>query len=284
MTEKIISVTGSTGFIGSHLVKALVKDSYLVKEVSTSTGIDLSQKESIGKLGNFDVIVHLAAKSFVPYSFENPLDFYQNNIISTLNVLEAARLNNAKVVFISSYLYGPPKENPVDENHTLNPHNPYAQSKLICESLCEGYYRDFKLPVIILRPFNIYGPGQKEPFLIPSIISQARQGKIILNDERPKRDYIHVSDIVSAIVKSIEKDESELLKINLGTGESYSVEEVVNIVNSIFGNDLDVMYLKKYRQAEVLNTVANINLANKELGWLPEIKIESGLKEIISLG
>jgi UDP-glucose 4-epimerase len=150
--------------------------------------------------------------------------------------------------------------------------------------LCEGYYRDFKLPVIILRPFNIYGPGQKEPFLIPSIISQARQGKIILNDERPKRDYIHVSDIVSAIVKSIEKDESELLKINLGTGESYSVEEVVNIVNSIFGNDLDVMYLKKYRQAEVLNTVANINLANKELGWLPEIKIESGLKEIISLG
>jgi nucleoside-diphosphate-sugar epimerase len=284
LTEKIISVTGSTGFIGSHLVKALVKDSYLVKEVSTSTGIDLSQKESIGKLGNFDVIVHLAAKSFVPYSFENPLDFYQNNIISTLNVLEAARLNNAKVVFISSYLYGPPKENPVDENHTLNPHNPYAQSKLICESLCEGYYRDFKLPVIILRPFNIYGPGQKEPFLIPSIISQARQGKIILNDERPKRDYIHVSDIVSAIVKSIEKDESELLKINLGTGESYSVEEVVNIVNSIFGNDLDVMYLKKYRQAEVLNTVANINLANKELGWLPEIKIESGLKEIISLG
>jgi nucleoside-diphosphate-sugar epimerase len=284
LTEKIISVTGSTGFIGSHLVKTLKKNNHIVKEVSISTGIDLSQKDSIEKMGYFDVIVHLAAKSFVPYSFENPLDFYQNNIISTLNVLEAARLNNAKVVFISSYLYGPPKENPINESHALNPHNPYAQSKLICESLCEGYYRDFNLPVIILRPFNIYGPGQKEPFLIPSIISQARQGKIVLNDERPKRDYIHVYDIVSAIVKSIEKDGSELLKINLGTGESYSVEEVVNIVNNIYGNNLDVTYLKKYRQGEVLNTVANMNLAKMELGWLPKVKIENGLKEIISMG
>src|ERR1035437_437628 len=183
---KNIAVTGSSGFIGRHLVNTLISNNFNVIELDIDKGFNLLKEENIQRIPKFDVIVHLAAKSFVPLALKNPWEFYYHNFNITLNVLELARKNNAKVILFSSYLYGEPEYLPIDEIHPLNPHNPYGHSKLICEKLCKGYNKDFKVPIIIFRPFNIYGPGQNNNFLIPSIIEQLKGGEISLKDPRPK--------------------------------------------------------------------------------------------------
>lgn len=278
---KSIAVTGSSGFVGKHLIKDLKKNNNNVIELDINTGFDLCNTNDIRHIPKFDVLIHLAAKSFVPHSFEKPYDFYFQNYIMTLNMLEAARNYNARVIFISSYLYGDPEYLPINESHFLKPHNPYAQSKLICEKLCEGYNRDFNIPVTILRPFNIYGPDQKESFLIPSIIKQIKSGIINLNDPRPKRDFIHVFDIVSAIKKAVYHITSNLEIYNLGSGESYSIQEVIMILQDCLKTDVKVNFSNEIRNGEILNTIADITKAKSLLEWTPQISIYDGLIELI---
>lgn len=276
--NKHIAVTGSSGFIGSVLTKTLKDKGYNISEISRQKGVYITEWDNIKDYSNVDVIVHLAGKLFVPDSFENPRDFYQVNFISTLNALELARKNGAKFIFLSSYIYGPPKEIPVFEEHSLNPHNPYAQTKLICEKACEGYCRDFDMNVTIFRPFNIYGPGQSKNFLIPTIIDNASQGNITLKDPRPKRDYIHVKDVAGAILKEIESDKQGFTTYNLGTGKSYSVEEVVSLVKKFSKINVEVNYTHEYRKGEVLDSVADISKIKKELGWEPDYDLKRGIQ------
>lgn len=282
---KTIAITGSSGFIGMHLLDALNKHKqhFNITKIDLTNDIDISNWDIAKTIPNFDIIIHLAAKSFVPDSFINPHDFYLVNQSSTLNVLELARINSAKVIYFSSYLYGKPNYLPVDEDHPLHPHNPYAQSKLISEKICEGYYRDFNVPIVIFRPFNIYGSGQNSSFLIPSIIEQQKSGEIILKDPRPKRDFIHVQDIVSAVLLAINYEHDDLLTFNLGSGESYSVEQIVNFVQKSSNTESRVFYTNEYRQGEVLDTVADISKISNLLKWQPKINIENGIASHFTL-
>ena len=198
-------------------------------------------------------------------------------------MLELCRLKNAGMIFFSSYVYGHPQYQPIDEYHPVHAFNPYAQTKVICESLCEGYNRDFKVPVTIFRPFNIYGKGQNPDFLIPAIIEQARKGKITIKDDRPKRDYIHVSDIVEAIVAVIKtkNSDNEIKTYNLGTGISYSVKEIVEIVQSLFNREIDYLCTNEYRPNDVMDTVADTTKIKRELEWSPAITIIEGIKKML---
>ena len=180
-------------------------------------------------------------------------------------------------------MYGHPQYQPIDENHPIQAYNPYSQTKVICESLCEGYNRDFKVPITIFRPFNIYGKGQNPEFLIPSIIQQAQNGKIIIKDDRPKRDYIHVEDIVEAIIAAIDNQTDKFEKFNLGTGKSYSVKEIIEIVRGFFNSDIEYICTHEIRENEVLDTVADISKIRKELHWQPKISIQEVLKKMLSL-
>ena len=227
-----ILVTGSSGFIGSYLVKRLNELKFDISLCDLSNGIDICNWEEVEKFNNYDIIIHLANLSYVPASYNDPQKFYKVNYLGTLNMLELCRISNARLIYLSSYMYGQPQYQPIDEKHPVQAYNPYSQTKVICESLCEGYNRDFNVPITIFRPFNIYGNGQNPDFLIPSIINQAKIGKIVVKDERPKRDYIHVNDVVDAIIGAIES-ENKLLTMqifNLGTGKSYSVREIVEFV------------------------------------------------------
>ena len=140
--KKIIAVTGSKGFIGTHLVKVLIKNNFKIIELNKQDGYDVSDISTLSKVNQFDTIVHLSDCTFIPDSFKNPSNFFNNNFLCMLNVLELARQFSANVIFFSSYLYGHPKYFPINEKHPIQPHNPYAQSKLISEKLCEGYPDD----------------------------------------------------------------------------------------------------------------------------------------------
>jgi UDP-glucose 4-epimerase len=279
---KRILITGSSGFVGKELVKVLKQNNYIIYPIDKSDGYDITDFNTLLNIPDFDCVVHLAGKLFVPESYTYPLDFYTTNVQGTLNVLELARIRNAKVIYFSSYLYGSPNHLPVDENHQLSPHNPYAQSKLIGEELCKAYNRDFGVKTIIFRPFNVYGKNQNLNFLIPSIINQCLKGEITLKDARPKRDFIYIEDILSAIQLAIKNEDINFGIYNLGSGISHSVSEVVDIIIKNMGININAEYTNEYRENEVLDCVANIDKIKKELNWTPKISLEEGLKMVIN--
>ncbi|MBV5281016.1 MAG: NAD(P)-dependent oxidoreductase [Paludibacter sp.] len=279
-----ILITGYSGFIGSYLQKKLEKTEHELILVDIANGTNICDWQQVKQYEGMDVIVHLANLSFVPASYEQPKKFYETNYLSTLNMLELCRLNNAKMVFFSSYIYGHPQYQPIDENHPTQAFNPYAQTKVICESLCEGYNRDFKVSITIFRPFNIYGTGQNPDFLIPSIIQQAKTGKIVIKDDRPKRDYIHVEDIVDAIITAIETENADksIQKYNLGSGLSYSVKEIMDMVRGLFDTEIDYICTHEIRPNDVMDTIADISKIQNELHWKPSISILEGLTKMVS--
>lgn len=279
-----ILITGYSGFIGSYLLKKLKQTEHQLILVDIANGTDICDWQQVKQYEGMDVIVHLANLSFVPASYEQPKRFYETNYLSTLNMLELCRLNNAKMVFFSSYIYGHPQYQPIDENHPTQAFNPYAQTKVICESLCEGYNRDFKVPITIFRPFNIYGTGQNPDFLIPSIIQQAKTGKIVIKDDRPKRDYIHVEDIVDAIITAIETENADksIQKYNLGSGLSYSVKEIVDMVRGLFDTEIEYICTHEIRPNDVMDTIADISKIQNELHWKPSVSILDGLTKMVS--
>ena len=276
----IIAVSGSNGFIGEKIVSKLINDNCELLPIDTSDGIDLTDLTSLDQVKKFDVMVHLAGLSFVPDSFKDPQKFYRINFLTTLNALELCRINGAKMVFISSYVYGKPQYLPIDENHPVVANNPYAQTKIIGEKLCEGYHRDFDVPVIILRPFNIFGRGQNEKFLISTILAQITSGKseIFLINPNPKRDYIHVCDAVSAIELAVVDKTISFGVFNVCSNSSYSVKEITEIIKSKLKRSIDFTFdLSKDRNSDIEDTRGSYEKIKKELGWEPGYSFEQGI-------
>lgn len=278
-----ILITGYNGFIGSHLVKELSNTAHELILADLSNGIDICQWDQMKDISNLDAVIHLANLSFVPASYQEPKRFYETNYLSTLNMLELCRLNKAKLIYFSSYMYGHPQYQPIDENHPMQAYNPYSQTKLICEKLCEGYNRDFGVEITIFRPFNIYGNGQHPDFLIPSIIKQAKEGSITIKDDRPKRDYIHVEDVVRAVLAAIKNwNKSASIDVfNIGSGVSHSVNEIVKMVQEIAENPIDYHCTHETRPNEVMDTIADISKIQQTLDWAPEISLRRGLEKLM---
>ena len=278
----IIAVTGSSGFTGKKLVKYLTSLNHEVIKIDMVEGLDATDFNSLKEIPKFDIIYHLAAKSYVPDSYQKPQEFSSTNFNSTLNTLELCKKYNAKYVYISSYVYGNPQYLPVDENHPIVAFNPYADTKLLGENLCRSYNKFFDLKTLIVRPFNIYGPGQTPNFLISSIFKQAIEGKIELNDPNPKRDVIYIDDLIRLYTSLIDFYGSSFEIFNAGYGKSYSVREIVESITKLFPSKIDVNFLNKTRKNEVYDTVSNNNKAKTLLNWTPKIDLPEGLSIIYS--
>lgn len=273
-----VLVTGASGFIGKHLVAELRNSEFEAIEANRASG-DISAVSTWSNFSRADAVVHLAASTFVPDSWKDPGGFLRVNLQGTACALDYCRQNNALFIYMSSYLYGNPGELPLAETARLVAPNPYALSKKLSEEVCKFYADEYGVKVTIFRPFNVYGPGQSSRFLIPSILGQAASGiRIRVGDLRPRRDYIFVEDLVDAVIKAI-RSASAYNVFNLGTGTSYSVSELIALVQDVMGTSLPVESAGDQRQGEILDTVADISKAMTVLGWAPKHSLYSGLKK-----
>jgi nucleoside-diphosphate-sugar epimerase len=277
-----ILITGGRGFMGKALVKRLQDANHQVfifdlneGNISNETALNIYLDKKI------EHIFHLAARSYVPDSWKEPYDFYNVNVLGTLNALEFARKINCSITVISSYVYGVPLYNPIDEQHPLHAFNPYAQSKILAEQLCDFYSKNFGLRITILRPFNLYGPGQASHFLIPTIINMIVSDEyktIDVLDDRPKRDYVFMDDLIEALMLILKGGKGVF---NIGSGRSISVREMIEIAQKLTNTHKTIVSKNVERPNEVMDTIANIQKIKKEFGWEPQTSIESGLMKCI---
>lgn len=276
-----ILVTGGKGFIGKHLVKCLEGAGHTVLSLSRADG-DVGEKKTWLSLPSVDHVIHLAARNFVPDSWADKAEFIHTNVVGTQHALDYCQKHAAKMIFVSAYLYGIPKRLPIREDDPLAPNNPYALSKMLAEELCIFHAKYSGTPVTILRPFNVYGFGQRQDYLIVKIFDAIQQGEEIrLQDLTPKRDYVYVDDLVNAIIRALEKEPTDQCTIyNIGSGQSYSVEELVNIIQEVCASNLPVISDNIKRIQEISDVRADITYAQRYLQWAPQYSLEQGLQQV----
>jgi nucleoside-diphosphate-sugar epimerase len=272
-------VTGADGFVGRRLVHALRERGLVVYAHDVSDG-DIAAADL--DLPSVRHVFHLAAKTFVVESWADPRPFYLTNVMGTLSVLELCRRNQASLTMVSSYVYGKPQYLPVNEEHPVRAFNPYGHSKILAEELCGFYAAQFSVPVAVIRPFNLYGPGQGGQFLIPSLVAQALatdQTQIVVQDTRPRRDYLHVDDFVDLLVRVYETGRTGIY--NAGSGQSVSIPDIVAIINTLVRAPKPLVGRGIARPSEVLDVVADISKAGRELGWRPTVTLADGLRGMV---
>lgn len=309
---KKILITGSSGFIGSHLAEELVKNNYRVKALvhynsfRNIGNLDFIDKKILHNLeivfGNVedfnfmkrismgaDVIMHLAALIGIPYSYEAVRSYINTNIIGTQNILQAALENNIRQVIhtSTSEVYGSAEYIPIDEKHPLKGQSPYSATKIAADKLAESYWRSFKLPVSIIRPFNTYGPRQSARAIIPSIIMQIIQDRpeVFIGSDFPIRDFTYVSDTVGAFIAMVGNKKSIGQVINIGFGGGVSVKELSGIIcNMLRKKRIKITSVKERirpERSEVERLVCNNRKAKGLLKWQPKVNLEGGLKKVI---
>ena len=294
-------VTGGAGFVGSHLVKLLVKKGHEItvidnlhsgklenlKEVKDKIKflkLDIQDFNAMEEnLREIDGVFHQAALTVVPDSFKIPDKYHSVNVDGTENIFKIAQKNNFKVVYASSSsVYGHQKEIPILENFQKKPINPYGQTKLDDEILAEKYSK-LGVKIIGLRYFNIFGKGQTLDYagVITKFLDRIKEGKapIIFGSGIQIRDFIHVEDIAKANLLAMKSDES-FTHANIGTGGAISILELAKIMIDISGLELEPI-MEKALEGDIEKSQSDNSLARKLFDWKPERELEDWLKEII---
>jgi len=283
---KKVLITGSSGFVGKKLTAALQDWGVDVVGFDLTDGKDINDDHAFNGVDAVDIVVHLAAKVFVPDAFKNAAEIYKANINGTINALEYCREHAVKrFVYTSSYVYGNPEYLPIDENHPTKISNPYGRSKLIGEIICMGYCQDYGIVPVILRPFNIYGPGQSRKFLIPMLVEKiVNDDCIAVNDLNPKRDFIYVDDVIDIYLRLLKNYPFlEPGIFNIGSGKSHSVKEIVDMLQDIAGTHKPTIETGMARKNEIPDCVADTTRIEQLLDFKPNIDIWEGLKKMVAM-
>ena len=276
-----VLVTGGTGFLGRHLVQRLRAAKIGVVTPNRAQGFDL-QRDDL-PLNEVDHVFHLAARTGVVEAWHDPVGFFHTNTHGTVRVLDQCRRHGCSLTYVSAYVYGQPQRLPIAETDPVAANNPYAFSKSMAEEACRFFFKNFGLPVTILRPFNVYGPGQGEQFLLTRIAVQAVDRncqEIVVRDLAPRRDYIFISDAIDAILASLETKSGSLF--NIGSGISYSVADAIRTVCRLAGvTKPSRAIVGATRPNEINDVVADITALRAETGWMPRVSFDEGLRQLI---
>ena len=307
MIKKIL-VTGADGFIGSHLTEKLVRDGYEVRAFTfynsfNSWGwLDHCAEDVKGQFEVFcgdirdpngvkqavkgcDAVLHLAALIAIPYSYHSPDTYVDTNIKGTLNVLQAAReLGIQRILHTStSEVYGSAQFVPITEEHPLLGQSPYSATKIGADQLAYSFYASFSLPVVIIRPFNTYGPRQSARAVIPTIITQIASGvnKIKLGSTTPTRDFNYVKDTVSAFVAALKSNNGVGEVVNVGSGFEISVCETAELIANVMNVDIEIVSDEirlRPENSEVERLCAANDKAKILFDWCPMYADRDGLR------
>ncbi len=310
-SNKHVLVTGAGGFIGSHLVEALVKEGAKVRGFVRYTSradigfLDEVQPDSNGQLeivaGDLrdsdavgqavkgcDLVFHLGALIAIPYSYLHPREVAETNFMGTLNMLMACRdLGVDRLVHTStSEVYGTALRTPIDEWHPLQGQSPYSASKIGADKLVESFHRSYGLPTVTIRPFNTYGPRQSTRAVIPTIITQALSQNIMrLGNLNATRDFTFVDDTVAGFLKGAQAKGVEGGTYNLGTGSEIRIGDLVKLIIKEIGRPVKIVIDQKRLRpdkSEVFQLLSDNSLALEKLGWQPKVDLITGLRRTIN--
>ncbi|MCI8358444.1 MAG: SDR family NAD(P)-dependent oxidoreductase [Lachnospiraceae bacterium] len=307
-----VLVTGSDGFIGSHLTEELVKKGYQVKafvyynSFNNWGWLDILPKEIMRHVEIFqgdirdpngveeavkdvEAVFHLAALIAIPFSYHSPDTYVDTNIKGTLNILQAARKQGTEKVLITSTseVYGTAQYVPIDEKHPFQGQSPYSATKIGADRLAESFYRSFQLPVTIVRPFNTYGPRQSARAVIPTIIMQLLAGRteINLGSLAPTRDFNYVKDTVNGFIEIYKSDKTVGEEINIASQKEISIGQLAQeLIRQINPGARIICDEKRLRpeKSEVNRLLGCNEKILKLTDWKPQYSLEDGLKETIA--
>lgn len=306
-----VLVTGADGFIGSHLTERLVKEGCSVKafifynSFNSWGWLDTLPKEIVDEIEIFagdirdpngvrsamascEVVFHLAALIAIPYSYHSPDSYVDTNIKGTLNILQAARDFEVKKVMVTSTseVYGTAKYVPIDEFHPYQGQSPYSATKIGADKLAESFYRSFNLPVVIVRPFNTYGPRQSLRAVIPTIITQILSGKAELNLGAlfPTRDLLYVADTVEGFLAIARSEQTIGEEINIATQTEISIYDVATKIMDLTGLSVKIAKddIRLRPEKSEVNRLLGSNEKIKSItDWRQSYSLEDGLSETI---
>lgn len=303
-----VLVTGSNGFIGSHLTERLVKEGACVRafvhynslnnwgwleslppdilaQIKILPG-DVRDYNSIDEAAkDQEIVFHLASLVAIPYSYHAPDSYVQTNVQGTLNVLNACRKANiSRLIHTStSEVYGTARYVPIDENHPLQGQSPYSATKIGADMLALSYFRSFNLPVIIIRPFNTYGPRQSARAVIPTIITQLYSGftELKLGALSPTRDFSFIEDTVTGFLKVAECDQGLGHVINIGSGKEISIGGLAELLMKITRKKASISCEKERlrpKESEVERLCCDNTRAQEWANWKQKYTLEQGLE------
>lgn len=306
---KRVLVTGADGFIGSHLTEMLVESGAKVRALSYYNSFNywgwledvqcLSQIEVVSGdvrdpyfckkiTKDIDIVFHLAALIAIPYSYQAPDSYIDTNVKGTLNICQAAQENGCqKVIHTStSEVYGTAQYVPINEEHPLSPQSPYSASKIGSDAIAMSFYNSFKLPLVIARPFNTYGPRQSARAVIPTIITQIAAGKkqIKLGDVSPTRDFNYVEDTCRGFLALAASDNVIGKTVNIGSNFEISVLDTVKLIKDIMKSDVEFI-VDESRLRPEKSEVFRLWCDNKKIeeltGFKPKYTIRAGLEKTV---
>ena len=306
--QKVL-VTGADGFIGSHLTEMLLEQGYKVKalsyynsfndwgwlnsvkhpELEVVTGDVRDPHFSKHITQDVEIIFHLAALIAIPYSYVAPDSYVDTNIKGTLNICQAAKENGVKKVLVTSTseVYGTARYVPIDENHPKQPQSPYSATKIGADAIAMSFYNAFALPVVLVRPFNTYGPRQSARAIIPTIITQIANGKkeIKLGDLTPTRDFNFVKDTCKGFIELSKCDAAIGQEVNICSNNEISMRDTLNLIARLMNSDVkfieDQVRIRP-KNSEVFRLWGDNAKIKSLTGYEPSYSLEEGLKETIN--
>ncbi len=306
--QKVL-VTGADGFIGSHLTEMLLEQGYKVKALSYYNSFNdwgwlnnVKHPELEVVTGDVrdphfckhitqdvEIIFHLAALIAIPYSYVAPDSYVDTNIKGTLNICQAAKENGVKKVLVTSTseVYGTARYVPIDENHPKQPQSPYSATKIGADAIAMSFYNAFALPVVLVRPFNTYGPRQSARAIIPTIITQIANGKkeIKLGDLTPTRDFNFVKDTCKGFIELSKCDAAIGQEVNICSNNEISMRDTLNLIACLMNSDIkfieDQVRIRP-KNSEVFRLWGDNTKIKSLTGYEPSYSLEEGLKETIN--